>query len=272
MVEQQADWVPEGIDTGQANVARVYDALLGGTHNFAADRDLARAVRSVEPQVRTIARMNRACLGRAVRYLAAEAGIRQFLDIGSGIPTEGNVHEVAQEADPEARVVYVDNDPVAVAHSRAILADNPRAQAIQADLREPEHILSHHAVRDLLDLTEPVAVLLVTILHFIKDEENPAALVAHLRTAMAPGSYLVISHATTADRPDTAKAAAQAYQRASAQVTPRSREAVHDLFAGFDLLDPGLVYLPQWRPHTPDDVDEHPEWCMMLAGVGRKAP
>lgn len=266
----QPDWVPAGVDTEHANVARVYDALLGGTHNFAADRDLARAVRSVEPQARTFARMNRAYLGRAVKYLAGDAGVQQFLDIGSGIPTEGNVHEVAQNANPDARVVYIDKDPVAVAHSKAMLAGNDRAAAIQADLRQPEHILAHPAVRDLLDLTEPVAVLLVAILHFITDEENPAAMLERIRTAVVPGSYLAISHATTADRPDTVTAAAQAYQRASVQATPRPRQEILDFFAGFELVDPGVVYLPQWRPDSPDDVGDHPESCMMLAAVGRK--
>ena len=268
MVEQS--WAPEGINVERPNVARVYDALLGGTHNFAADRELARSLSDIDPQARTFARMNRAYLGRAVRFLATEAGIQQFLDIGSGIPTEGNVHEVAQAVAPGARVVYVDNDPVAVAHAKAMLAGTDRAAVVQADLREPERLLAHEVVRDMFDLGQPVAILLVSTLHFVGDDEDPAAIVDRLRAAMAPGSYLALSHATTEDRPDAVKAAAQAYERASAQATPRSYREILDFFDGMELVDPGLVYLPQWRPASPDDVGDHPERCMMLAAVGRK--
>ena len=165
--------MPPGIDTGKANTARVYDYWLGGSNNFLADQDAARAMLAVDPTLRAAVRANRAFLGRAVRYLAGQAGIRQFLDIGSGIPTERNVHEVAQEIAPDSRVVYVDSDEVAVAHSRLLLQDNPAATVIQADLREPEKILADPATQLLLDFSRPVTLLLVAVLHFIPDEDDP---------------------------------------------------------------------------------------------------
>ena len=178
--------MPPGIDTGKANTARVYDYWLGGSNNFLADQDAARAMLAVDPTLRAAVRANRAFLGRAVRYLTGPAGIRQFLDIGSGIPTERNVHEVAQEIAPDSRVVYVDSDEVAVAHSRLLLQDNPAATVIQADLREPEKILADPATQLLLDFSRPVTLLLVAVLHFIPDEEDPWRIVARLRGL--PGS------------------------------------------------------------------------------------
>ena len=178
-------WVPPGIDTSKANIARVYDYWLGGSHNFRADQDAARTLIAVEPNTRAIIRANRAFLGRAVRFLAGEAGIRQFLDIGSGIPTEQNVHQVAQDAAPGSRVVYVDNDEVAVAHSRLLLEENPDATVIQADLREPAKILADPETQLLIDFTQPVALLLVAVLHFVPDAAGPARILATLR----PGAY-----------------------------------------------------------------------------------
>ena len=192
--------VPPGSDPQRANVARVYDYLLGGSHNFLADQDLGRAMAAVDPNIRAIARANRAFLGRAVRFLAG-AGIRQFLDIGSGIPTQGNVHEVAHQADPGARVVYADLDPVAIAHSTAILADNDNAAIIEGDLRESAKILAHPASRQLIDFSQPAGLLLVAVLHFISDAEDPWRIVATLREALAPGSYLVLCHATNESGP-----------------------------------------------------------------------
>ena len=198
-------WVPSGPDTGKANIARVYDYWLGGSHNFRADQDAARTLIAVEPNIRAIARANRAFLGRAVRYLAGEAGIRQFLDIGSGIPTAQNVHQVAQQAAPGSRVVYVDNDEVAVAHSRLLLEDNPDATVIQADLREPAKILADPETRLLIDFTQPVALLLVAVLHFVPDTSTPGQILATLRDALAPGSYLVICHSCRDARPEPAR-------------------------------------------------------------------
>ena len=197
----QPGWVPPGIDTGKANSARVYDWWLGGDHNFRADQDAARAMIAVEPNARAIARANRAFLGRAVRFLA-EAGIRQFLDIGSGIPTQNNVHQVAEAAAPGIRVLYADVDDVAVAHSKLILDGNANAAVIQGDLRDPASILADPETQLLLDFTRPVALLLVAVLHFVADAENPEQLVATLRDALPPGSYLVVSHACSDPRPE----------------------------------------------------------------------
>src|SRR5579862_4072447 len=212
VMADQPDWVPPGVDTQRANVARVYDYWLGGSHNFLADQDVARAIAAVEPNVRMFAQANRAFLGRAVRYVAA-AGIRQFLDIGSGIPTAGNVHEVAQRAAPDSRVVYVDIDPVAIAHSKAILAGHPSATIVDADLREPEKILAHEDVRRLIDFGQPAALLLMVVLHFLTDAEDPRRIVATLRDALAPGSYLVLGHGITDGSPATLGAAKEIYNR-----------------------------------------------------------
>ena len=266
----EPDWVPPGVDTKRANVARVYDYWLGGTHNFLADQDLARAISAVEPNAQAGARANRAFLGRAVRFLAA-AGVRQFLDIGSGIPTEGNVHEVAQQAAPGSRVVYVDVDPVAVAHSKAILSGNGRAGIIDADLREPGKILTHPRTRELIDFSQPTGLLLAMVLHFVPDTDDPWAIVATLRDALAPGSYLVLGHATHESRPGTAQAAETVYNRSvSTGIRMRSRAEIERFFDGFTLVDPGLVYIPQWRPDSPGDVPDDPSKFWVLVGVGQK--
>jgi SAM-dependent methyltransferase len=266
----QPDWVPPGIDTKRANIARVYDYLLGGTHNFLADQDLARAITAVDPNIRVGCRANRAFLSRAVPVLAA-AGIRQFLDIGSGIPTQGNVHEVAQQAAPGARVVYCDVDPVAIAHSKVLLDGNPDAEIIDADLREPEEILAHPTTRQLIDFSQPTALLLAMVLHFISDAEDPWAIVATLRDALAPGSYLVLGHVCNDARPEKSRAAETVYNRSVAGgMQTRSRAEILRFFDGFELLDPGLVYIPEWRPDSPDDVPEDPSQVWALVGVGQK--
>ena len=264
-------WVPAGVDTSKANIARVYDYWLGGNHNFLADQDAARVMIAVEPNTRAVARANRAFLGRAVRYLAGQAGIRQFLDIGSGIPTAQNVHQVAQQAAPESRVVYADIDPVAVAHSRLLLQDNPGAAVIQADLREPEAILAAPETQLLIDFSQPVAVLLVAVLHFIPDDADPWKIVATLRDALAPGSYLVIVHGTSESRPDIHGAVETAYtSRVAASLFLRRRPDILRFFDGFGLIDPGLVYLPEWRPDSSDDVPEDPRKFWGMVGVGRR--
>ncbi len=264
------DWVPPGVDTRRANVARVYDYWLGGSHNFLADQDVARAIAAVEPKMREIARANRQFLGRAVRYLAM-AGIRQFLDIGSGIPAEGNVHEIAQQADPAARVVYADIDEVAVAHSRAILAGNTSAAVIKADLREPQKILASDTVRRLIDFGQPTGLLLMVVLHFIADAEDPWRIVATLRDALAPGSYLVLGHATHEGRPVVAHATERVYNRSvSTELHLRSRAEIQRFFHGFEFVDPGLVYVPLWRPDPPADVPSDPRRFGCLVAVARK--
>ena len=268
----QPDWVPPDIDTGKANIARVYDWWLGGDHNFRADQDAARAMIAVEPNARGIARANRAFLGRAVRFLAAEAGVRQFLDIGSGIPTQNNVHQVAQDIAPDARVLYVDVDDVAVAHSKLILDGNTDAAVIQADVRDPASILADPETQLLLDFTQPVAVLLVTVLHFLADADNPERLVATLRDALPPGSYLVVTHACSDARPEIVSTFGAVYKsKVATQGRARTRAEIARFFDGFTLVDPGLVWLPQWRPERPHDVPDDPEKYWFLAGVGQLA-
>ncbi|MCH5675186.1 SAM-dependent methyltransferase [Streptomyces sp. CME 23] len=250
----------------------MYDAMLGGRHNFAIDRDAVAAFSAIDPQVRTLARANRAFLGRAVRFLV-DSGVRQFIDLGSGIPTQGNVHEVAQAASPGARVVYVDNDSAAVAHSASLLADDPDAEIVDADIRRPADILASPQVRKLIDFEQPVAVLMVTILHFVKAEEDPAGITAAFRDALPEGSWLALSHATNQDRPDTAAAVGQLYRsRATSPVTARSHDEILGLFTGFDLVEPGLVHVPLWRPDPDEVLPDKPSEYWVYAGVGRKRP
>src|SRR6266851_1535930 len=265
-----AGWREAGVDPTKPSIARVYDYWLGGTHNLVADRELGRRMETLDPRIPAACKANRAFLGRAVQYLAAEAGIRQFIDIGSGIPTAGNVHEVAQQAAPDARVVYADIDPVAVAEGRDLLAGNRRAAVIQADLRDPAALLSHPQTGRLVDLSEPVGLVLVAVLHFLLDAEEPHALVGQLAGAAAPGSYLVVSHATNEDNPELAAAAEQVYNARAADGQARSRAQILRFFGGWELEEPGLVYAPLWRPRAPGDVPRHPEQFWFLAGMARK--
>jgi SAM-dependent methyltransferase len=265
---QRPDWAPETIDIERPSVARMYDYYLGGSHNFAADRAAAQAMVAAVPEAPLAAQANRAFLRRAVHHLA-EAGVRQFLDIGSGIPTVGNVHEIAQRIDPASRVVYVDVDPVAVAHSREILAGNDRATIVQEDLRHPDRILAHPDTRRLLDLGQPVAVMIVAVLHFVPDDDRPAELLATLRKALAPGSYLVLSQASDDGRAEEERAEAErVYRRTDSPLTIRSRAELTALFDGFELVDPGVVWVPQWRPDTPESAEDA-ERAVFMGGVGR---
>ncbi|MEU9843840.1 SAM-dependent methyltransferase [Actinomadura sp. NPDC048032] len=262
-----SEWIPPEVDSRRPSVARVYDYLLGGAHNFASDRDLATGLLRVEPRARELARANRAFLRRAVRALAEE-GVAQFVDIGSGIPTQGNVHEVAQEVAPHARVVYVDNDDVAVAHGRALLAGDDRVRVVQADMRDPAGILAAPELKELVDLSEPVAFLLVAALHLIRPEEDPPGIVAALRDAAAPGSALVVSHLTDEAQPTKTAAIGKLYDRATSPAVSRSHAEILRFFDGWDLLDPGLVYVPQWRPDEAEAVTD-PERFLVLGGVAR---
>jgi hypothetical protein len=268
-MDGEPGWVPPGVDVKRANIARVYDYLLGGSHNFLPDQDVGRSLAAADPSVRAIARANRDFLGRAVRFLAS-AGVGQFLDIGSGIPTEGNVHEVAQQARPGSRVAYVEVDPVAIAHSKALLAGDENTAIIDADLRHPEKILAHDDTRRLIDFSQPAGLLLVSVLPFISDAEDPWEIVTTLRDALAPGSYLVLAHATDASTPVVAQAAEKVYNRSvAAQARMRSREEILRFFDGFDLVDPGLVHVPLWRPDQAG-VPGDPGKFWVLAGVGRR--
>lgn len=269
MAEGQPDWAPEGLDLTTPSVARAYDYALGGAHSFAVDREFFRAVEAVIPEARQMYRANRAFMHRAVRFMIG-AGIRQFLDLGSGIPTVGNVHEIAQKVAPESRVVYVDIDPVAVAHSRLILAGNDRAAAIQEDLRRPDAILDHPDTRALLDFDQPVGLIMAAILHAIGDKDDPYGITAGLRDVLAAGSYVAISHATADSRPEEARAAERVTKQTNTPGTLRTRDEVLRFFTGLDLVEPGLVWTPQWRPDRPEDVGEHPERLVTYAGVGRK--
>ncbi|WP_190823224.1 SAM-dependent methyltransferase [Saccharopolyspora pogona] len=261
---------PESIDLDKPNAARVYDYYLGGDHNFAIDRQMAEEAIHMWPELPLIMQANRAFLRRAVQY-CAEQGIRQFLDLGSGIPTVGNVHEVAQGAAPDSRVVYVDTDPVAVAYSKNLLRDNPNATIVRADLREPDQVLDSPEVAELLDLSRPVALMMVAVLHFVGDESRPNEIVARYREGLAPGSFLILSHASADGRPDVAPSHADLYrQRTATPLTMRTRAAVTEFFDGFELIDPGVVTLPLWRPVAAADVAEHPERFTGLAGVGRR--
>jgi hypothetical protein len=260
------DETAPGVDTRTASVARVYDFMLGGKDNFAADRELAAQLLANAPISAWIAQQNRAFLGRAVRY-CAEQGVRQFLDLGSGLPAQENVHQVAQRVDEACRVVYVDNDPVAVCHARALLAGYSNVNAIDADLRQPAEILSRRDVKQLIDFAEPVAVVMAAILHFIQDTDDPAAIISGYTDAMPPGSYLVLSHATHDTRPEDAERAREIYQQASSTLITRSKQRIGDLFGNLDLVEPGLVLTTEWRPPVQIPGAEQ---AGLYAGVARK--
>ncbi|WP_237773968.1 SAM-dependent methyltransferase [Actinosynnema sp. ALI-1.44] len=267
MTDATAEWVPTGIDEEVPSAARVYDYLLGGGHNFSADRVLAEELVKVMP-ARDMARMNRQYLDRAVRFLVSQ-GITQFLDLGSGIPTAGNVHEVAQRLKPGARVVYVDNEAVAVAHSQMILRDNPDAAAIAADMREPESVLGHEQVRRLIDFTEPVGLLMVAATQFIADADDPWTMTRRYQTALAPGSHLALSAFTWDNDPDAMRAAIDVYANSRDPLHPRTRDQIRRLFGDWPLIEPGLVYTPEWRPEREADSSEAPR-SNLYAGVAVK--
>ena len=265
------EWSAE-IDVSRPHSARMYDFYLGGKNHFAADREAAATVLAAAPAVRTMARENRAFLGRAVRFLAVEAGVSQFLDIGTGLPSTNSVHEVAQEIVPAARVVYADNDPLVLTHARALLTSSPegRTAYIHADLRDPRAIVSSPVVRDVLDFSQPVALMLVAVLHFIADEEEPARIVADLVDALPSGSYLVASHGTSEHDPARATAGEDAYR--SSGVTIRTRDSgdfARIAFPGLGLVPPGVVLVSEWRPDA-GGLCPAPAEVGMYGGVARK--
>jgi hypothetical protein len=247
-----AEVQPE-IDTARPHPARIYDYVLGGKNHFAADRDVAEMVLASVPAGRTAARENRAFLGRAVRYLAEEAGVRQFLDIGTGLPATVNVHEVAQRAAPESRVLYVDSDPMVLAHARALLTSSPQGRTgyVQADLRDPAGILESPVTGEVIDFTEPVALLLTAVLHLIQDEDSPGKIVAALTEALPPGSFLVASHVTAEHDPAGWAAAERDYRAAGIRVQLRDGDEFARLaFAGLEMIPPGVVLVSEWRPDS----------------------
>ncbi len=261
-------------DTTKAHSARVYDYYLGGKDHFAADRETGQKAMQSWPAVRTAVRENRAFLGRAVRYLAGEAGIRQFLDIGAGLPSADNVHEVAQAVAPESRVVYVDNDPVVLAHARDLLTSAPggRTAYFDADLRDPEAILASPVVAGTLDLSRPVALMLVAVLHFLVDADDPARVVATLLGALAPGSYLVASHVTPEHDPAGVGGLERTYRQAGIPAQARSAAEFAALaFRGLELVDPGVVLVSRWRPPPgPTGSRPLPAEVNWYGGIGRK--
>ena len=264
--------LPAEIDTSRPHSARMYDYFIGGKNNFAADRETAAKVLRNSPSVRIAARENRAFLGRAVRYLTAEAGIRQFLDIGTGLPTAENVHEVAQAVAPSARIVYVDNDPLVLTHARALLTSAPegRTAYINADLRDPATILSSPVVRDVLDFSQPIALMLVAILHFFPDENKPAEVISTLLDALPPGSYLAASHLTTEHDPAATTAGQRAMQGAGIPMQKRDADEFARLaFSGLELVPPGVVLVSEWRPEDPGPRPL-PAEVSCYGGVARK--
>jgi S-adenosyl methyltransferase len=268
----QQYWVPPDIDTTVPSGARTYDYLLGGAHNFAADRRVGDQAEKIMPGIQQVARLNRAFLSRVVRFMI-DSGIRQFLDLGSGIPTVGNVHQVAEQQEPDCRVVYVDRDPVAVAHSELLLAANDNAAIVGADFLRPDDIFGSSQARRLLDLGEPVGVLMLALLHWIPDEAGPAALVAEYRRRVPAGSYLAISHLTSDQYTDEITSAVGMFNRAKGrdQATLRAYPQIEAMFGDFEMVEPGLVGCALWRPRGSGDVSEDPRTnSQIYGGVGRK--
>jgi O-methyltransferase involved in polyketide biosynthesis len=256
-----------GIDTTRPHVARMYDYYLGGKDNFAVDREAVAAVEQAMPEVRQLARENRAFLRRAVRFMVSQ-GIRQFVDIGAGLPTAGNTHEVAQTAAPDARVAYVDNDPIVLAHGRALLATDDLTTVVTADLREPETVFAHDDVRQLIDFNRPVGVLLIAMTHFLRDDEREPVM-GVLRDHLAPGSFLAATHVTVDNHPREASEGVEAaYRRTPTPIFFRTHDEIAPFFSGFDLVEPGLVTIDGWRPDAQDPTPAPTGW--LLGGVGRK--
>ena len=251
------------------NAGRIYNFLLGGKDNYEQDRQAAGQLLALVPDARAAAWANRRFLARAVRFLAEDAGIGQFIDIGAGLPAPGNLHQVARELDPRARVAYVDNDPVAVSHARALLCTAPGVCAFEGDLRDPAGILGHPDLRAVIDLSAPAAIVLSAVLHHIPDEDSPHKLVDMLTAAMAPGSYLVVSHATSEDiGADAAGQVQELYEQATAPAVFRSRAEVGRFFEGLELVRPGIGNVAAWHAGP---LPPQPGRTIVLGGVGRKS-
>lgn len=250
--------------------ARIYDYLLGGKDNYPADRQAGDEIVARLPNVRESFRWNRAFLRRVVRFLVREAGIRQLIDIGTGLPAGGNVHEVAHHDNPEARVVYVDNDPVVLAHGRHMLHGVPNTVILEHDLRSPREILADPQLRRFIDFSEPVGILLLAIMHFIPDDDDPAGIISELLAPFPEGSYVALSHVTQ-DATPAVNEALDVYNEATAQGFSRRRDDVLALVRGLDLVEPGMVWLPQWRPEPGSEVPPHPEEFYVYALVARKS-
>jgi hypothetical protein len=263
--------VPAGVNARVPSPARVYDYLLGGKDNFAVDRAVAERLLKVAPDTPTVARSNRGFLTRAVRHLAGQ-GIRQFVDLGTGIPTSPSVHEVAREVSPACRVVYVDYDPVVKLHAEVLLATVPGVAGIQGDVRRPEEILADPHITGLIDFDQPVAILMIAVLHFVSDAEDPAGIIAAFRKRMAPGSHLVLSHSMAESDPEAVAQLSAATAGSPAQSTFRTHEQVLALFDGFDLIGPGLVPVRNWSIPGEEPAGPPPSRApglLVEGGVGR---
>lgn len=263
------EWTPAGVDRDVPSVARIYDYLLGGSHNFAPDRAMATRLLAVQPNVADIARGNRAFLRRAVQFMA-EAGVRQFLDLGSGIPTAGNVHEIAQKIVPGSRVVYVDYEGVAVAHSQLLLAENADATIVQCDVTRPNDVLNAEETRRLIDFSQPVGLLAITIGHYLPPDCDPAGVFARYRDAIAPGSHLALTHLTDDFTSVHGDEIIETMKSTQNHVFPRTREQVLELFGDFELVEPGLVTTSGWRPDHGIAPAVDPERDGLYAGVAVK--
>jgi hypothetical protein len=268
----RADGVAPEIDTSKPHPARMYDYLLGGKDNFAADRETAQRALQAWPTIRTAARENRAFVGRAVRYLAEEAGITQFLDLGSGLPGVGNVHEVAQDVVPSAHVVYVDNDPIVLAHGRALLASKPEGKCayIHADIRDPQAILANPVTRETLDFSQPIALVIAAVLHFVPDEHEPGRIISTLVDALPSGSYVIASHGTAEYSPEGTAGLVRAYAQGGIPGKARTADEFADLaFSGLTLVPPGVVLVSEWRPE-PGAIPPLAAEVGSNGGIGRK--
>jgi O-methyltransferase involved in polyketide biosynthesis len=263
------EWAPPGVDPEQPSVARVHDALLGGMENFASDRSVARRLKDAVPEVVDLVWCNRAFIGRVVDFLVREAGIRQIIDLGAGLPTVENTHEVAQFADPRCRVVYVDIDPMVEPHARAILNGNQYADALTADARDVDAVLRHPSLTGLIDLSQPTAILAVGLLHLFSDQEDPHGVVQRYVAALAPGSYLAVSNFMASASPK-AQALEALLQATMGTGYFRDRDAVTAYFDGLTLVEPGVVHFPEWRPDERIPGPLAPWEELLLGGVARK--
>jgi SAM-dependent methyltransferase len=264
-----------GLDITRPNVARVYNYLIGGKDHYSVDRAAGDAMLAQEPDALISGREHRAFLGRAVRYMTAEAGVRQFIDVGSGLPSASNTHEIAQQVAPDARVVYVDNDAVAVNHGRALIGTTDTTRFISGDVRDPAAILAHPSVAELIDFSEPAGVLVLSLLHHIADSEDPDGIASTFRDALAPGSYLVISHFCNpgAENPEQSLIAAESEKLFNENFGTgrwRFRDEIAAYFGDFQLVEPGLVPPTLWRPDTAQPGELPGVFFRILAGVARK--
>ncbi|MFI9461332.1 SAM-dependent methyltransferase [Streptomyces xiamenensis] len=262
---------PVDLRTDQPHAARMYDYLLGGKDHYTVDGEAAEKALTAFPLLRTAARENRKFLGRAVQYLVRETGIRQFIDLGSGLPTAENVHQVAQRHDPTSHVVYVDNDPIVLVYGSAMLAQDQRTAVIQGDARDPRAVLDHPRTRELIDFSEPVGVLAVAVLHFVGDEEKPESIVRTLRDAVPSGSHFILSHATADIAPEAAMGVQRAYRAQGVPLTLRDKARFTEFFEGLEIIEPGVQVVSDWRPEVPEEERPDHADVSWYGGVGKLA-